>query len=122
MATGVHLPSLELRIHLGADGLPQRPAVHGDRSSFGWFVFAGHHQPDPQFHGLSGAERFRDDGAVIQWHALKAGSSLPRHVTYSAHEAPLTGIVRFPSASQTQHWLEDLFEQVQLREATRAVA
>lgn len=65
MATGVHLPSLELRIHLGAGALPQRPATHGERPSFGWFVYAGHLQPDPQFHGLSGAERFREDGAVI---------------------------------------------------------
>lgn len=54
--------------------------------------------------------------------ALKAGSSLLRHVTFSAYEAPLTCIVGFPSASQTQGWLDDLFEQVQLREATNAVA
>ncbi len=122
MATGLHLPSLELRIHLGEDELPQRPASQAKRPSFGWFVYAGHIRPDPKFHGLSGAECFRDDGAVIRWHALKTGSSLPRHVTYSAHEAPLTGIVRFPSASQTQSWLEELFEQVQLRDATSAVA
>jgi len=60
--------------------------------------------------------------ALANSRTLKAGLSLPRHVTFSAYEAPLTCMVRLPSASQTQGWVEDLFEQVQLREATSAVA
>lgn len=123
MATGVHLPSLELRTYLSDAALPERLICPTDRQpSFAWFVFAGHTQADPHFHGLTGAERFRDHPAVIQWHALASGAGLPRHVTYSAHEAPLTGIVEFGQAKQAQAWLHALFEQVQMREAASAVA
>ncbi|MFJ3372926.1 acetyl-CoA carboxylase biotin carboxylase subunit family protein [Pseudomonas sp. NPDC086251] len=119
MATGVHLPSQELRIHLGTEILSERAARSQERPFLGWFVYAGHCQQEATFHGLSGAEDFIQHCAVVQWNALRPGADLPRHVTYSAHEAPLSGIVKFANADQTQAWLEDLFSQVQLREASR---
>lgn len=122
MATGVHLPSLELRIHLGDSTLPARNDSSAWRGSFGWFAYAGHLHADPHFHGLVGEKAFCQSDCVIQWHELPHGAPLARHVTYSAHEAPLAGIAGFPSSEQTRDWIVRLFDQVHLRRAASAVA
>ncbi len=122
MATGIHLPSLELRILTDAQPvqpwLPKQAITPG----FGWFAFAGHTQHPATFNGLVGAEPFRSSAAVVQWHELPYGSALPAHVTYSAHEAPLTGIVQHGDAAQTRAWLQQLFATVVLAKDNAAVA
>jgi biotin carboxylase len=115
LATGLHLPSLELRIHLGEpDDVPFAPAL-ASASSFGWFVFPGHGHANALYGGLNGARPFRDSPNVIQWHELPDGARLPGHITYSAHEAPLTGIIETASPALTRQWIESLFKAVSLR-------
>lgn len=122
MATGIHLPSLELRIHLHTYPIEPREPSNASQDCFGWFAFPGHAHPAATFSGLSGATAFRDNSAIVQWHELPIGAALPRHVTYSAHEAPLTGIVKLENPNQAKAWLRNLFDGVALCPATEAVA
>lgn len=108
-ATGVHLPSEELRLLL--DGEPSRPLpptqTHG--RWHGWFVFPGHTLEEETYEGIAGIDAFRGDPSLVRWVELSAGAPLKRKVTYSAHEAPLAGIVAHERWQATRDWIGALF-------------
>ncbi|AYY57732.1 ATP-grasp domain-containing protein [Burkholderia multivorans] len=109
LATGVHLPSEELRILVGGGAASDLPATQTAALWHGWFVFPGHTRADAEYLGTKGIDQYRLDSAVVRWVELPAGSALKRHVTYSAGEAPLAGIVALPTAADTETWLRGLF-------------
>lgn len=115
LATGVHLPSQELRILLGEDV----PAIEASPTStslwHGWFVVPGHHLGGAHG-GVDGIEFFRRSAAVLRWNELETGAPLPGTITYQAHEVPLAGIIATASAEETHRWLASLFAAVSLRQ------
>ncbi|WP_244220044.1 ATP-grasp domain-containing protein [Paraburkholderia terricola] len=118
-ATGVHLPSEELRILL--EGKPSRalpPTQPRTQARWhGWFVFPGHALAGTTYEDIGGIARFRGDPALVRWLELPAGAALPRRVTYSANEAPLAGIVAYGSWQGTRDWIDALFAAAtQMRE------
>ncbi|MBC8999842.1 ATP-grasp domain-containing protein [Pseudomonas sp. N40(2020)] len=122
LATGIHLPSLELRIHVEGevDIAPltqQQPSL-----GFGWFVFPGHTHRERIYQGLDGADELRSNPFVVQWNELQPGALLPGHVTYSAFEAPLAGIIKTAEPQQTKAWMQTLFSRVRLAENLTSVA
>jgi hypothetical protein len=117
LATDVHLPSEELRILI--DGAPSRPFTttlpHTQAGGpwHGWFVFPGHAgrlAGDGAYRRIGGIDAFRDDPAVVRWTELATGMVLQPRVTYSAHEAPLAGIVAHGDWQDTRAWIEALFQ------------
>nr|WP_314477487.1 ATP-grasp domain-containing protein [uncultured Pseudomonas sp.] len=122
MATGIHLPSLELRIYvegkLDVSTLSSRQPSLG----YGWFVFSGHTHPQRTFLGLDGADELRNSPYIVQWNELEQGTPLPGHVTYSAFEAPLAGIVKTNDPKLTRDWMHDLFSRVSLARRLTSVA
>ncbi|WP_336355601.1 ATP-grasp domain-containing protein [Pseudomonas granadensis] len=122
LATGIHLPSLELRIHVDGE-LDIAPfAAQPPDLGFGWFVFPGHTHAQRIYQGLNGAEELRASPHVVQWNELPTGSLLPEHVTYSAFEAPLAGIVKTAEPQQTRALLQTLFSRVSLAHDLTSVA
>ncbi|WPC26421.1 ATP-grasp domain-containing protein [Pseudomonas moraviensis] len=122
LATGIHLPSLELRIHVDGElntaHLPDRQPDLG----YGWFVFPGHTHSQRLYQGLDGAEELRASPFIVQWNELPPGALLPEHVTYSAFEAPLAGIVKTSEPQQTRDWMRTLFDRVSLARNLTSVA
>ncbi|MFF8392671.1 acetyl-CoA carboxylase biotin carboxylase subunit family protein [Streptomyces sp. NPDC016172] len=115
LATGIHLPSYELRVLLGeplAGTLPEPPA---DRRRYGWFVHPGHHLAGQEFRSLDGAVAFRASPHVVAWHELPAGAPLPDHITYQAGETVLAGIVASDTPEDTRNWIVDLFDSLSIR-------
>jgi len=115
LATGVHLPSYELRVLLGepvAAALPEPPA---DRRRYGWFVLPGHHLAGRTFPGLDGAAAFRAGPDVVAWSELPPGAPLPDHITYQAGETVLAGIVAGDTPEDTRQWIVDLFDSLSVR-------
>jgi hypothetical protein len=117
LATGVHLSSEELRILI--DGVPSRPFgatlphTQTDGHWHGWFVFPGHagrFVEGGAYRRIGGVDAFRDDPAVVRWTELAAGAALRPRVTYSAHEAPLAGIVAHVDWRESRAWIEALFQ------------
>ncbi|MFG2642832.1 acetyl-CoA carboxylase biotin carboxylase subunit family protein [Streptomyces sp. NPDC048370] len=112
LATGVHLPSYELRVLLGepvAGTLPEPPA---DGRRYGWFVHPGHHLAGRECRGLAGAVAFRAGPRVVAWTELPPGAQLPDHITYQAGETVLAGIVAGDTPEETRDWMVDLFDSV----------
>ncbi|WP_340563520.1 hypothetical protein [Streptomyces sp. GSL17-111] len=115
LATGVHLPSYELRALLGepvAEALPEPPA---ERRWYGWFVHPGHHLKERTFPGLDGAAAFRDSPHVVVWNELTPGSPLPDHITYQAGETALAGIVSGETPEDTRALIVDMFASLSVR-------
>ncbi|WP_394824928.1 acetyl-CoA carboxylase biotin carboxylase subunit family protein [Pendulispora albinea] len=118
MATGIHLPSQELRILLQDTVEGTLPAPPKDRRWFGWFAFPGHHLGGHLFMGFDGAGSFRGSSSAVTWHELSIGKPLPTNITYSAHEAPLAGIVGTSSPAETRRWIVRLFQSLRMRTAS----
>lgn len=115
LATGIHLPSQELRILLNEDV----PALNVNATStglwHGWFVVPGHHLGGGMHGGIDGLEPFRGNAAVLRWNELETGAPLPENITYQAHEVPLAGLIATASAAETHKWFDCLFAAVSLR-------
>jgi hypothetical protein len=109
LATGVHLPSEELRILIGAGPTGALPRSQTAGTWHGWFVFPGHASHASAYSGIEGIDSYRRDPGVVRWVELPVGSPLLSRVTYSAGEAPLAGIVACPNAADTEAWLRGLF-------------
>ncbi|MFF8691663.1 acetyl-CoA carboxylase biotin carboxylase subunit family protein [Streptomyces sp. NPDC015144] len=115
LATGVHLPSFELRVLVGGSVAGTLPPPPAERGWYGWFVHPGHHLGAGVFEGFDGAGPFRSDPRTVTWHELPAGAPLPDHITYGAHETALAGIVGTDSPEETRDWLTRLFASLSLR-------
>ncbi|MFJ4910685.1 acetyl-CoA carboxylase biotin carboxylase subunit family protein [Streptomyces sp. NPDC093249] len=112
LATGVHLPSYELRALLGepvAGTLPEPPA---QPRRYGWFVCPGHHLAGREFRGLDGVAGFRDTPSVVAWNELPPGAPLPDHITYQAGETVLAGIVAADTSEDSRDWIVGLFDSL----------
>ncbi len=117
LATGVHMPSQELRMLLDDPLiLPQARQMHA-RGWHGWFVYPGHHLGNGAHHGFDGVEEYRSSPSVVTWNELQIGTAFRSNVTYSAHEAPLAGIVATGGHAATRAWIEGLFASASLRVA-----
>ncbi|CAE6963683.1 hypothetical protein R75471_06824 [Paraburkholderia domus] len=109
LAAGVHLPSEELHILIGGEPTRELPPTQSTGAWHGWFVFPGHASTELVYQGIEGIDAYRRDPGVVRWVELPRGHALQRKVTYSAGEAPLAGIVAFPTAAATQAWLRGFF-------------
>ncbi|MFF4871555.1 acetyl-CoA carboxylase biotin carboxylase subunit family protein [Streptomyces sp. NPDC090109] len=122
LATGVHLPSYELRALLGepvADMLPEPPA---GRRRYGWFAYPGHHLAGGEYLGLEGEAVFRDAPSVVAWNELPVGAPLPGHITYQTGETVLTGIVAGDTPEAVRDWMTGLFDSLSVRTRPAAPA
>jgi hypothetical protein len=115
LATGVHLPSYELRVLLGEPVAATLPAPPAHPRRYGWFVHPGHHLAGREFQGLEGAAAFRTGPHVITWNELPRGAPLPDHITYQAGETVLAGTVAGDTPEETRKWILGLFASLSIR-------
>lgn len=111
LATGIHLPSAELKIWLRQE--LQLPETVSTGKKFGWYVFPGHHY-QTDYCRISRHDSFRNHPFVICWQQLSTEQKLPKHITYQAIEVPLAGIVSSDSSESLQAFLRELFTQVKI--------
>jgi hypothetical protein len=119
MATGVHLPSEELKILLGEKvDLSNRAASD---ARFGWFVFPGHHLASTHCH-LKQAESFARNPMMVRWSQLSPDRPLPRNITYQAADVPAAGVVRGSSSEAVADFMEKMFSLVEIVPVEERVA
>ncbi|NML33061.1 ATP-grasp domain-containing protein [Paraburkholderia antibiotica] len=120
LATGIHLPSQELKIFMNeaAYASVAPVSVRANDRWHGWFVYPGHHLSDESNPGVVGTDAFRYSESMVHWHELEQGAVLKRHITYQAHEVPLAGVVVTTSAQTTRAWMKTLFDSVSYRTTT----
>ena len=109
LATGVHLPSAELKVYLGeAQHLYNQPSV---TTRFGWFVFPGHQLRGERCR-IEGSDTFRTSEQVVRWSQLSPQQTLAKNITYQAHEVPLAGLVRGDTSQAVRNFMAGIFNNV----------
>lgn len=119
LATGVHLPSAELRILLGEEAPSASPIVREER--YGWFVFPGHHLGAPSCR-VERFEHFANSPAMLRWHMLAPDRPLPRSITYQALEVPAAGVVRAATSEALAAFLREMFATIRVVPLVAALA
>jgi hypothetical protein len=111
LATGVHLPSQELRIYLGE--APNEIPVPKQEKRFGWFVFPGHSLKGDYCH-IEDEAPYRHHEYVVRWNQLADSKALKKHITYQASEVPIAGLVGADSSEAVETFMRDMFDNVRL--------
>jgi biotin carboxylase len=111
LATGIHLPSVELKICIGET--LQLPKLDSLAKKYGWYVFPGHHYQF-DYCRISEDKRFRNHPFIVRWQQLTTTQKLPERITYQAVEVPLAGLVSGNNSEMLQAFLRELFSQVKV--------
>jgi hypothetical protein len=111
LATGIHLPSEELKIYLGEKLL--LPKIDSLTKKYGWFVFPGHHYRS-DYCRISKDSCFRDHPFIVRWQQLSSAKKLPKFITYQSIEVPLAGLISGNNSEALQIFLQDLFAQIKI--------
>jgi hypothetical protein len=111
LATGIHLPSEELKIYLGEKLL--LPKLDSLTKKYGWYVFPGHHYKS-DYCRISEDSPFRDHPFIVRWQQLSSAQKLPKCITYQSIEVPLAGLVSGNNSEILKIFLQDLFTQIKI--------
>jgi predicted ATP-grasp superfamily ATP-dependent carboligase len=112
LATGVHLPSVELKAYLGEP--IYIPKQTKKSKKYGWFVFPGHHL-EQQYCVVNNTERFSQDPRIVRWKQLNTSQKLTKHITYQATEVPISGVVGAQTSQKISEFIHDLFATATVR-------
>ncbi len=119
-ATGLHLPSLELAVLIGAPSAVLSSPPARPRRKLGWFVFPGHHLTAE--HGeVRGVEPFLNHPNVARTNLLAPTAPLPRKITYQAAEVPFAGVVEGDTTEELEALVRDMFARVEIVAASASV-
>ena len=118
LATGIHLPSAELKICVGET--LQLPPLDSSAKKYGWYIFPGHHYQS-DYCRISEDHHFRNHPFIVRWQQLSTAQKLPDRITYQAVEVPLAGLVGGDNSEMLQTFLRELFTQVKIEPLSSAV-
>jgi hypothetical protein len=118
LATGIHLPSAELKICVGET--LELPNFGTLAKKYGWYIFPGHHYQS-DYCRISEDNRFRNHPFIVRWQQLSTAQKLPECITYQAVEVPLAGLVGGDNSEMLQAFLRELFTQVKIEPLSSAV-
>jgi len=112
LATGLHLPSLELKIYLN-----ENITITKKKSKFkyGWFVFPGHNLGS-NYCKILIQKRIKEKFDIITWNELPESTLLKKTITYQSHEVPLSGIIRAENSCLLKKNMEEIFNEAVLKE------
>lgn len=121
LATGVHLPSEELKIYI--EGRSSLGAQTHRRGYFGWFVFPGHLMTEGMYE-LENWTHYKEACEVYHFNSNRLDDWKPySHVSYQPMEVPLAGIVASNQTSRIENFLKKLFVDVRVKSiSNRGVA
>ncbi|GGQ69986.1 ATP-grasp domain-containing protein [Couchioplanes azureus] len=120
LATGVHLPSMQLRVL--SDGPGARPDVRPSDpgARYGWFIWPGH-RLGAQHCTVGGTDDFRRDPVVRRWVQRADGEPISQTLSYADSDVPLAGIVGPAPTPVLERFLRDMFATVRVAPAAQAV-
>ncbi len=113
LATGVHMPSIEVRLLVGDTPAASLGRLPGPGQRYGWFVFPGHTLGTSSCR-VSGAEPFRSDPVVHRWVQRQPGEPIKQAITYADSDVPLAGIIGPGPADELERFLTVMFESVRV--------
>lgn len=118
LATGLHLPSLELKALIDPASVAEcRPVATDTR--FGFFVFPGHHLGEDHC-DVVGTEPFLHHPHVLRSSLLPEDTRLDGRITYLAGEAPFVGVLAGATTAELEATLRRMFHEVHVLPRSRA--
>lgn len=121
LATGIHLPSTQLRILTGGGAAVPEVATPAPDARYGWFVWPGH-RLDSDFCEVSGGEQLRSGPLARRWVQRAPDEQIKRALSYSDTDVPLAGVVGPAPAPVLTAFLREIFASVQVRPAQAPAA
>lgn len=112
LATGVRLPTAQLRMLVSPDYTPSA-RESGPTRRFGWFVWPGHHLGTP-YCRISDASAYPDCPLVHRWVQRRPDEPVKGVITYADADVPLAGIVGPGSSAALEEFLTEIFAKVQV--------
>lgn len=116
LATGVRMPSTQLRLAVEGTGARPEVRVPGPGERYGWFVWPGHTLGTACCR-IVGEEDFRLDRLVWRWVQRRPDEPVRPVITYADADAPLAGVVGPAPAPILERFLTELFAKVQVEPA-----
>jgi len=113
LATGMHLPSMYLRLMTDPGcGLPvvRQPGIG---SLYGSFMYPGHHLPNGRFR-IRAEEPFRSSPLVFRWVQRSADKPCGTAISYADADVPLAGVIGPASTDELERFLSELFVTVRI--------
>ncbi|HEX3961482.1 MAG TPA: hypothetical protein VHZ03_33470 [Trebonia sp.] len=112
LATGVHMPSVQVRLLVGDVSAVSAPRAPDPGRLYGWFLYPGHTLGTSSCR-VSGGDAFRDDPLVHRWVQLQPGEPITQTNPF-ASDVPLAGIVGPGSTEALEQFLVSMFQSVRL--------
>jgi biotin carboxylase len=116
LATGVHLPSAQVRQLVGGPGSRTTAKVPGPDERYGFFVVPGH-TLGSRYCRISGEEAFRDDLVVHRWVQRAPGEPIKDVITYADSDVPLAGVVGPAPSHVLERFFTEMFASVRVEAA-----
>lgn len=113
LATGVHMPSAQVRLLVEGSGGGPSARVPRPHERFGWFAVPGH-TLGSRYCRISGEQVFRDDPLVWRWVQRRTDEPIKNVITYADTDVPLAGVLGPAPTPVLERFLTELFTSVQV--------
>ncbi|MFE0526046.1 acetyl-CoA carboxylase biotin carboxylase subunit family protein [Micromonospora parva] len=119
LATGVHMPSVQLRA-LSTSGA-SAPEAHdsGPDARYGWFIIPGH-TLGARFCTVDGADEFLRSPLTWRWVQRTEDEPVSQALSYAEYDVPIAGIVGPAPTAVLEQFLRDIFASVKVTAAGKA--
>jgi hypothetical protein len=111
LATGVHMPSAQVRLLVEGAGHRPQARTPGPGERYGWFVVPGH-TLGSAYCRISGEKAFRHDPVVRRWVQRAEHEPIKNVITYADADVPLAGVIGPAPAPVLESFLTGLFASV----------
>lgn len=111
LATGIHLPSAELKLLFG-DKIIIDPSKF-DRSKYGWFVYPGHHLISG-YVSILNSRQFEKNQIILKWNKLNKSVRCKKTITYQANEVPISGLLKANSFEELKTFVSKMFATIRV--------
>lgn len=119
LATGVHMPSVQLRALSDAGAAHPDVRDCGPDARYGWFIWPGHLLGD-QYCTVSGTDELRRSPLVWRWVQRTEDEPVSQVPSYAEYDVPIAGIVGPAPAAELERFLRNMFASVQVTAANKA--
>ena len=111
LATGVRLPSAQLRLLVDGPHTPLRVGTPQPSQRYGWYVWPGHNL-GTKYCRIFGEAAFRNHPLVWRWVQRRPDEAVSSDITYADAQVPLAGIVGPGTAEDLTELLTEMFASI----------
>ncbi|MDX1901783.1 MAG: ATP-grasp domain-containing protein [Gammaproteobacteria bacterium] len=114
LATGVHLPSAELKLQLSE--YQHMNDSNLSNKKYGWFVFPGH-KLAACVASMLNSEEFKNHKFIIDWHELPRDKKCKSYITYQPNEVPLAGVICGDDSNELIQFMQRMFASIKITDS-----